>query len=59
MISAVEGFGQLEAEQLSKWVRLRNIVTHEYLDIKWSSISKFINAILAYPIFFSFQKLLN
>jgi uncharacterized protein YutE (UPF0331/DUF86 family) len=43
MISAVEGFGQLAAEQLSKWVRLRNIVTHEYLDIKWSSISKFID----------------
>jgi len=43
MISAIEGFGQLEVEKLSKWVRFRNIVTHEYLDVKWSSISKFVN----------------
>jgi uncharacterized protein YutE (UPF0331/DUF86 family) len=27
---------------LSKWVKFRNIVAHEYLDIKWGSIRKFI-----------------
>jgi uncharacterized protein YutE (UPF0331/DUF86 family)/predicted nucleotidyltransferase len=30
------------AERLSQFAELRNIVTHEYLDIKWSKISKFI-----------------
>ncbi len=43
MISTVEGLEEVETEKLSRWVRFRNIVAHEYLDIKWSSINKFIN----------------
>jgi len=43
MISTVEGLETVEGERLSKWVRFRNIVAHEYLDIKWNSISRFIN----------------
>lgn len=43
MISTVEGLETVDAERLSKWVRFRNIVTHEYLDIKWNSISRFVN----------------
>jgi uncharacterized protein YutE (UPF0331/DUF86 family) len=43
MISTVEGLEEVDAEKLSRWVRFRNIVAHEYLDIKWSSINKFIN----------------
>ena len=35
-------FSQEEVEKISKWVRLRNIISHEYLDIRWSSIKKFI-----------------
>ncbi|MBI3600433.1 MAG: DUF86 domain-containing protein [Nitrospinae bacterium] len=27
---------------LSKWVKLRNVITHEYLDIRWESIKDFI-----------------
>jgi len=38
----VKGFDKEEAEKLSQWVRLRNIVAHEYLDIRWDSIEKFI-----------------
>ena len=33
-----EQFGQ----DVSKWARLRNIITHEYLDIRWDSIKDFI-----------------
>ncbi|MCK4761204.1 MAG: DUF86 domain-containing protein [Candidatus Aminicenantes bacterium] len=43
MVSTVEGLEGANAEKLSKWVRFRNVVAHEYLDIKWSSITKFIN----------------
>jgi uncharacterized protein YutE (UPF0331/DUF86 family) len=42
MLSTVEGLKGVDTEELSKWVKFRNIVAHEYLDIKWSSISKFI-----------------
>jgi len=42
MISTINGLEGVEAEKLSKWVKLRNIISHDYLDIRWSSISKFI-----------------
>ena len=41
-LSLVKGFDSKEAEELSKWVRFRNIISHEYLDIKWASIKRFI-----------------
>lgn len=41
-LSLVENFENATIEPLSKWVRLRNIITHEYLDIRWVSIKKFI-----------------
>ncbi|MBI2251856.1 MAG: DUF86 domain-containing protein [Armatimonadetes bacterium] len=28
---------------LAKWVKLRNILAHEYLDIRWNNIKEFIN----------------
>jgi uncharacterized protein YutE (UPF0331/DUF86 family) len=43
-ISTVEGLEGAEADKLSNWVRFRNIIAHEYLDIKWDSISRFINS---------------
>ena len=43
LISAVKDFSTIESETLSKWVKFRNIVVHEYLDIRWSSIRKFID----------------
>jgi uncharacterized protein YutE (UPF0331/DUF86 family) len=41
-MTLVKGFDKEEAEKLSHWVRLRNIVAHEYLDIRWNAIKKFI-----------------
>jgi len=42
-ISSIDGLEKIEAEKVSRWVRFRNIIAHEYLDIKWSSIKKFID----------------
>ncbi|MDA8214696.1 MAG: DUF86 domain-containing protein [Nitrospiraceae bacterium] len=42
-ISVVKELNINSAESLAGWVRLRNIVAHEYLDIRWSSIKKFIS----------------
>lgn len=41
-LSLIDEFDKEEVERLSSWVRLRNIITHEYLDIRWASINKFI-----------------
>ena len=41
-LSLVKEFNSEEAEELSKWVRFRNIICHEYLDIRWASIKRFI-----------------
>jgi uncharacterized protein YutE (UPF0331/DUF86 family) len=38
----VKGFDKEEIEKLAQWVKLRNIVVHEYLDIRWDSIKRFI-----------------
>jgi uncharacterized protein YutE (UPF0331/DUF86 family) len=35
-------FSEKEAETFSNFAKLRNIVAHEYLDIKWSKIKKFV-----------------
>lgn len=42
-VSIVKGFDKENIEKLSSWVRLRNILTHWYLDIKWSSIERFVS----------------
>jgi uncharacterized protein YutE (UPF0331/DUF86 family) len=41
-LSLIKGLKFNTAEPLSRWVRLRNIISHEYLDIRWFSIQKFI-----------------
>ncbi len=41
-LSFIEELKTIKPEKVSGWVRFRNIVAHEYLDIKWNSISKFI-----------------
>ena len=28
---------------LTKWIRLRNILAHEYLDLRWKKIEDFLN----------------
>lgn len=42
-VSIVKGFDKENIEKLSSWVRLRNILTHWYLDIKWFSIERFVS----------------
>ena len=41
-LSLVPDLGKADMEKLSGWVGLRNIISHEYLDIRWSSIKRFI-----------------
>lgn len=41
-LSLVKGFDKEMVEKISRWVSLRNIVAHEYLDIRWASIKRFI-----------------
>ena len=41
-LSLSPGFDKENTEHLSEWVKLRNIISHEYLDIRWNSIKKFI-----------------
>ena len=41
-LSLVTGFNEEEINKLTRWVGLRNIISHEYLDIRWSSIERFI-----------------
>jgi uncharacterized protein YutE (UPF0331/DUF86 family) len=40
-LSLVPNFSEEGMEKLSRWVSLRNIISHEYLDIRWTSIQKF------------------
>ena len=42
-LSLVADFSEEDMGKLSRWVRLRNIISHEYLDIRWASIQKFIS----------------
>lgn len=42
LISVVKELGIDSAESLSRWVKFRNIISHEYLDIRWDTIKKFI-----------------
>jgi uncharacterized protein YutE (UPF0331/DUF86 family) len=42
-IGTIHNFDEKFGNDLSKWARLRNIITHDYLDIKWSSIKNFID----------------
>ena len=42
-LSLVTGFDKKDMDRLSRWVKLRNIISNEYLDMRWSSIKKFIS----------------
>ncbi len=41
-IGLVGDFNEEFGRRLSKWASLRNIVVHEYLDIRWNTINEFI-----------------
>jgi len=50
----IKGFNKVETRKLAEWVKLRNIVAHEYLDIRWESIRKFIHE--TEPLYQNFLK---
>jgi len=41
-IDTIAGFPEGTGEQLAKWAELRNILAHEYLDVRWKRIDDFI-----------------
>lgn len=44
-LGSVEPFGEGGlCEKLASWVQLRNILAHEYLDLRWKNISEFVGA---------------
>jgi uncharacterized protein YutE (UPF0331/DUF86 family) len=42
-IGLLGDFNEEFGKKLSKWAGLRNIVVHEYLDIRWKNIKEFID----------------
>jgi uncharacterized protein YutE (UPF0331/DUF86 family) len=53
-LSLIEGFDKEGIKKISQWVKLRNIVAHEYLDIRWSSINGFASK--SEPFYTGFAK---
>ncbi|MCZ7627470.1 MAG: hypothetical protein C3F12_14020 [Candidatus Methylomirabilota bacterium] len=44
-LPAISGFlDEPVAEDLAEWARLRNILAHEYLDIRWQRIREFLDS---------------
>lgn len=56
-LGATPYFNEEFSSKLSRWAKLRNIVAHEYLDIRWENIKEFINN--AEPIFEKFVKVVK
>ena len=56
-ISLVAGFNKENIEKISQWVKLRNIISHEYLDVRWSSIKRFISE--TEPLFKDFLNIIK
>ncbi|ODS31615.1 MAG: hypothetical protein SCARUB_03276 [Candidatus Scalindua rubra] len=53
-LSCIPNFNDVNSKKLSGWVKLRNIMVHEYLDIRWSSIKEFISE--SKPLYENFLK---
>lgn len=43
-LGATRYFDESFGEDIAQWVNLRNILAHEYLDIRWTPIKKFIQS---------------
>ncbi|MEW6687330.1 MAG: HepT-like ribonuclease domain-containing protein [Candidatus Edwardsbacteria bacterium] len=41
-LGTIEGFDEDFGKAIAKWAKLRNIIVHEYLDIRWNNIKEFI-----------------
>jgi len=48
-LGATRYFDEAFGDALSQWAVLRNILAHEYLDIRWGSINRFIQS--AAPVY--------
>ncbi|MCF6155803.1 MAG: DUF86 domain-containing protein [Candidatus Brocadia sp.] len=48
-LGASPHFDEVFGENISQWAVLRNILAHEYLDIRWTTINEFIQT--AEPIY--------
>ena len=48
-LGATELFDEEFGEAISEWAALRNILAHEYLDVRWNSIKSFIRS--AEPVY--------
>ena len=46
---SLKDFDKNIAEKLGEFARLRNIITHEYLDIRWEQMQNFVKT--ARPLF--------
>ena len=56
-LGATHYFKDSLARKLSQWAKLRNIVTHEYLDIRWESIKEFVEE--SEPVYLEFLKIIK
>ena len=43
-LGSIPPFGETLGEEISQWAALRNILAHEYLDLRWSLIEKFLQS---------------
>jgi len=41
-LGGTQYFDESFGEEISQWASLRNMLAHEYVDIRWNSLSKFI-----------------
>lgn len=48
-LGATQRFDEAFGEDISQWASLRNILAHEYLDIRWRPIRQFIQ--IAEPVY--------
>ena len=51
-LGSLPDFPESLGEELSRWTKLRNILAHDYLDIRWNNIKAFIDE--AEPVFKKF-----
>lgn len=42
-LGSIQPFDEIFGDSISQWTSLRNILAHEYLDIRWGSIKRFLN----------------
>jgi len=42
-LGSLPWFSESFGDELSHWAKLRNILAHEYLDIRWNNIKEFID----------------